>query len=73
MFSFKSILRTIAHAAVSTSVVAAAEVVKSGAPLTSGNVLVPALVAGLAAAFHAGMKSSLDAVEPVSTPMTPKE
>ena len=55
----KGFLRTLAHAFVSTASIAAAVTIQSGAPVTSGKVLIPSLIAGALAAGHAVMPSSL--------------
>ena len=55
----KKFLKTLLHAAVSSALVGATAAVTSGAPITSGNVLFPALVAGAAGAVHAALPSTV--------------
>jgi hypothetical protein len=56
----RSFLKTIAHAFVSAAVIGAASQLQNGGPVTSGNVLVPALIAGVLGAIHAMAPSTLD-------------
>lgn len=65
--NWKTFFKTLAHAAVSASLVAATSVVQSGAAITSGNVLIPSLVAGALAAVHALMPST---TAPTTTPQS---
>jgi hypothetical protein len=63
-----NILRTLAHGFVTAAVVGAGSAVQSGGPITSGNVLLPALLAGVLGMVSAIMPST--AVTPlVSTPV----
>lgn len=65
----KRFIRTLAHAFVSTGTVAAATIIGTGSPVTSGAVLIPSLIAGALAAGHAAMPSTLgtDAPKPSVT------
>jgi len=56
----KALLKTLLHAFISAAVVGAASALQSGGAVTSGNVLVPALVAGAAGAVHAVLPSTLN-------------
>ena len=52
----KAFLRTLLHAFISATAVGGAAALSSGAAVTSGNVLLPALTAGAAGAIHAGCR-----------------
>ncbi len=54
------VVKGFAHLFVSAAAVAAAAAVQSGAPVTSGNVLVPAVIAGLLAVGHAAFPSIIN-------------
>ncbi len=55
----KSILRTLAHGFVSAFALGATAQIQSGAPITSGAVLIPAAIAGVLGAIHGAMPSSI--------------
>ena len=67
----KGFFKTLLHAAISSAVVGAAAQVTSGGPITSGNVLLPALLAGGLGALHAAMPSTLTPSDPPPS-VTPK-
>lgn len=55
----KAFFKTLAHGFVSAAAMAAAASVHSGAPITSGNVLIPALAAGVFGMVHGAFPSSI--------------
>jgi len=55
----KAFLKLLLHAFVSAAVVAAAGSLQSGGAVTSGNVLIPSLIAGALAAVHAALPSPI--------------
>jgi hypothetical protein len=57
--NWKSLLRTLAHGFVSSASVGLTAAATSGKPLTSGNVLLPALIAGLLGGIHAAFPSTI--------------
>jgi len=65
----KTFLKGLLHLFVSTAATAATAHIYSGAPITSGNVLVPSLVAGGLAVAHAAFPSIVG-LPPAAPPPT---
>lgn len=57
----KSFFKGLLHMFVSTAAVAGANILMTGAPITSGNVLIPAVLAGGLAVGHAAFPSIIGA------------
>ena len=60
----KNFLRGLLHVGISAAVVVAGQAIQSGAPLTSGNVLIPALLAAGGGMLHSALPTLLTKLSP---------